>query len=246
MHERPIAFRNGLVDPTSLLEFMTSCHCSELDSPRTPGSCISEYHHLYFPIDAYKSANPRIAERVIRNSMYNQVEMLSCQEDLYHQRSAAEVPRDLISSVAVETYMEEDGWLTDYAATSWGLAATRMQFEHLDMAISKREKARLGVRLALLQELNNDALDRVGRIDVMAFGIVTGAVQKYCQQQPETGITDLVIERLGASFQPIPTRIYRPNALRATVDGMISRKAVALNWAIRKLLLPEQPEPTVA
>src|SRR5438876_5482238 len=114
MHESPVVFKNGLVDPTPLLEFIDDCHCSDLFQPDQTGSHKNEYHHLYFPRKDYRNARPHLSVRRLRNSKYNLIEMLSCQEDLYHQKTANSVPQDQIDLVSAEAYLEEGSWLTNY------------------------------------------------------------------------------------------------------------------------------------
>src|SRR3989344_6241470 len=76
----------GVVDPTSLLPYMEDCHCGEFENPRERGLHWPEFHHLYFPRPLYDTRSARPEHKKLHRLRYNQIGMLSCQEDFYHQQ----------------------------------------------------------------------------------------------------------------------------------------------------------------
>jgi len=235
LHERDIVFKNGLVDPTSLFEYMDDCHCADLIQTKPASGHVEEYHHLVFKRDDFKGLRVSLIFRRLRNSKYNQIEMLSCQEDLYHQLSAETVSKSQIDLDAARGFLEEDEILTDYATTSWLRARTEASLES-ESTLTQTERARLAGWLVLLDEMQSEATQKVQRIEFMAPEIVTGALMKYVSQQPEPRMQALVNARMNESGVFIPTKIYDSNALRDSAENNLRQRINEENWVTQRIL----------
>jgi len=235
MHENPIVFRNGLVNPTVLLEYMDSCHCSDLPAATTRGGHRPEYHHAYFPLPHFKNNWVPLSIRRLRNSKYNQIKMLSCQEDLYHQKTASFVSRDQIDLDSADMYLEEGEQLNAYAASGWLIANIQSSLESY-VLLTKGSRARLAAKLAILTEMNHDQASRVNSIKFIAPEIVSGALASYIAQQPEAGMESLLEERLLGDKTIIFTKIHSPEALRHIARMGLAAAIERQSWPIRSML----------
>lgn len=233
MHERPVIFKNGLISPTSLLEFMDDCHCDDPEAVSPLPTHKSEYHHLYFPKKSYKNNFTDLSIRRLRNSKYNLIEMLSCQEDFYHQTVARSVPQDEISLEAAETYLEESEWLTNYAASSWMIAETQNAIER--PYLPRVARAVLTARLALLNEMRQQDVERVRAIELIEPEIVLGALGKYVIQRPENELEKFIESGLSLGTQMLPTKIYGEVGLKVSVESRLDERIRTGSWLTQRL-----------
>jgi hypothetical protein len=240
MHEQPVVFKNGLVDPDSLLEFMDNCHCDDLVAS-SPNDHKEEYHHLYFPRRAYKNNWADITLRKLRNSRYNLIGMLSCQEDYYHQRTIEEVPQEQIDKKAAKRYLEESQWLTNYAATSWLIAETQRNLDYTKTS-SRAKRISLAARLAILDEMRHYDLEQLGKIEVISHSIVAGALSKYLKQRFEPKMQDLLKQHMSGNGRVIPTKIYGSRALRNIAELRLKKKVESQSVIIQKLVFKPMAE----
>jgi hypothetical protein len=235
-HERSIDFKNGLVDPTVLLEFMDRCYCGEVYHSSGPRH-LNQQHHLYFPRPIFKDPQMDPVMKKLRNSRYNLVQMLTCQEDTYHRDVAEDVPLDQIDREAAGTFLEEADWLTDYAASSWMMANIRQVLES-EMLEGSAVIARGGALLEVLEEMQAEDAVRVEQINVIDQAVVWGAMGRYLGQQPEPHMESLV-----ATHNPtiiIPTQIYSERKLKTFAEAKFHKKLESLRYALRIAL----PDPT--
>ena len=232
MFERPIDFKNGLVDPESLMMYMNGCYCSNVIAPH-PGGHKSEYHHLYFPMSGYKGDQYDLRLRVLRNSKYNQLEMLSCQEDYFHQQSYEEVPAEEIDLNSADEFLREQSVLTSYAASSLLVAETANLLRVKEL-LPRAEAARIGARLAIFSEMQHEQTEGVKKIEFMSRSVVTGALRQYLAQRPEKEMAKL-LEQSGGTTE-LNTRIYGVNGLANVAEFNLQKKIEEKSWTVRRLL----------
>ncbi len=236
MYEKPIAYKNGLIDPNSLLEFMDGCHCKDLVRPNGQENHVLEFHHLYFPRRDYQNLWAPLPIRRLRNARTNLVEMLPCQEDYYHESSHTAVEHDQIDLDAAETFIQEDEWLTQYASSSWITAELQSQLER-PKTLTKSARARAAAQLALMNEMRAGDLIRVNSIELIADKVVTGALARYSSQQPESTLDLTVQSRLAKDPVFIPIKNYGHRMLKETAEIRLAKKInTEPNWAVRRLL----------
>lgn len=237
-HGREISFSAaGLVDHTALLEYVHTCHCHELSVPRDPSTHASEFHHIYFPRPLYDTREAHTLHKKLHRHKYNQIEMLSCQEDLYHQKHSEVVPNREIDLYAARHFLEDARKLDTYAATSFRIAETRQQIDSPE--ITKSEKSRLVARLALLHEFNTESRKQIDTIALIPEVVVLGALQQYSRRQPEESLTDLLVNSPAIDQKLLTPKIQSTYELRKIADGQLLEKVLAMNWSLRRLLLPE-------
>ena len=235
MHEIPIQFKNGLVDPNSLLEYMDGCHCGDIVQHHPYGHKV-EYHHLYFPKKDYKNLKLPMPLRNLRNSKYNLIEMLSCQEDSYHQHSATEVRQGDIDLDVAETFLEEAQLVTNYASTSLMLARTSERIER--SSLTRTERAQATARMAILAEMFSEDEDEMAKIEVLEHSIVVGALTNYVKQVPEDGMKAHIKSQTMEGVSIIPTKVYSERALQNIGQHRFQRRVISNNWVLRQLLEP--------
>lgn len=233
MHERPVIFKNGLISPTSLLEFMDDCHCDDSEAVNSLPTHNREYHHLYFPKKSYRNNFTDLSIRRLRNSKYNLIEMLSCQEDFYHQTVASSVSQGEISLEAAETYLEEGEWLTNYAASSWMIAETQNAIEQ--PYLPRVARAVLTARLALLNEMRQQDVERVRVIKLIEPEIVLGALSRYVIQRPEDEVEKFVESGLSEGVRILPTKIYGEAGLKTSAERRLDERIKAGSWLTQRL-----------
>lgn len=236
LHEKGIVLRNGLVDPTSLLEYMDGCHCEDLlVGAKAAGSHSEEGHHLLFTDGLIKRQNSRTLTS-LRNSKYNIINMLECQEDLFHQLSAEQIPVEEIDLDAAEIFLEEAETLTNLAATSFSISEHGARLESGPL-LSRSGRARLEGRRALLAEIYEEDSIRVKNISVMDSSVVTGALLNYLVQRSEPLLSDLVKTRMLAEPIVLSPTIYSGQGLERVADERLKRRINASGWALRRILI---------
>ncbi len=235
MHEIQVEFKDGLVDPSVFLEFMDGCRCSKSTSWHAPDGHILEFHHAYFPKASFKGDAQPFVVRRLRSSKYNLIEMLSCQEDTYHQAVAMKVPQEKVDHDAAQTFLEESEWLTEYASSS--LLVAEVQAKQERSGLTRVGKAYLAAQLVLTNEMMKADEGRVGRISVIDEKIVGGALTRYFEQQREQSLQGLLDSHLIKSPEIISTKIYNRRALRNKAEHRLRAKIESGNRITRNLLL---------
>lgn len=238
LHERDIVFRNGLIDPTCLLDYMSGCHCEDLPVGAKPaGSHHEEGHHLVFTNRLVKRQNSKILTG-LRNSKYNIFHMLECQEDLFHQVSVEQVPVEKIDMSAAEIFLEEAETLTNFAASSFSISEHETKLE-AGPVLNRSERVRLQGRQALLAELYEEDMVRVKNIAVIEPKVVTGALLNYLVQRSEPQLADLVKTKMEVDPRVLSPKIHSTRALERVADERLRRRINASNWALRRILTRE-------
>lgn len=237
VHQKPIVLNeHGLFDPRSLLPYITKDHCQDLVTPRAPLSCRLEYHHGLFPKKHYKRGVVPLAIKNVRNSKYNQFLMWSCQEDLYHQDSAADVPWTHLDVSSAERFVEESEALDSYAASSLSLAEAQASAEKASSSTLRIKKATLAANLALQEEINQEAEQSFQGIEVISFEVVTGALLTYFNRQPEAGLGRVIAKRLETNPIAMATRGHDEKHLRTVSRMAVDKKLAGAGFQFRKLV----------
>lgn len=226
----------GLFDPRSLLPYMAQDRCAQLLTPQLVGSCKQEYHHGLFTKKAFKNDTVHWALKRVRGSRYNQFLMWSCQEDLFHQDSVNEVPIEDLNTEAAERFTEEEDILDRYAASSLALAEAQNESENSTNSFFRVKRAMLAANLALHQELNESAEQKLHDIEVMSFEVVTGALLTYFNRQPEAGLERILRKRLEDNPTTIATKGHNPKHLRDLSKRMVDGKISTSSFQLRALV----------
>jgi hypothetical protein len=237
-HNREIVMRDGLVDPTALFEFMDGCHCEDLPIGAKPaGSHKEEGHHLIFTNKLVKKQKSRTLTSY-RNSNNNILNMLECQEDLFHQLSAEQIPIEEIDLEAAQVFIEEADALTSLAAASYGKSQLEARLAFAERQ-PQSEVDRLRGRHDIISAILDREVTRVKRIQLTDESVVVGALLNYVIQQHEPVLERLVKERMKSGIRIHSPLIYETRALENMADIRINQKIKASNWTLRKLLQPE-------
>jgi hypothetical protein len=188
----------------------------------------------------YKGNNLDLRLRLLRNSKYNQIEMLSCQEDYFHQQAYEAVEIENIDLDAADEFLKEQDNLTSYAASSFLVAETRGLLRVREL-LPKADAARLGGRLAILSEMQHEQAQDIRKIEFMPQSVVAGALRQYLAQRPEKEMAKLLEER--ADNITVNTRIYSSSGLATIAESNLKRKVEKQSWIVRKLLSKTPQEP---
>jgi hypothetical protein len=245
LHQKPIDIKNGLVDPNALLEYMNGCHCEHVYAPDAIRKHEIEYHHVYFPKKHFKDMSVPLPIKQLRNSKYSLAEMVSCQEDAYHQSVSTEVPLEGIDPESANAFLMEDGVLTSYAATSWLIAETTDVLEK-SQNLTRMAKALLTARLAILQEMHQRELSMVNQLEFIEPAIVFGALSRYLKQKPEEGLSNTVNQFSSSGIKGIPTKIYEEKTLRHTAHKKLNNDVASQSWVVKKIFSRYTPEVAAA
>ena len=239
---RPIVFDSvGLLNPAILLHYNGRCRCTELSSPRPQGSHKRERHHGYYPDDDYESSGTPMVFKKLRRSHYNQFLMLSCQEDLWHEKGPDRIPVEEINTYSANRYLEESGWLTDYAVTSYGLAKANALVLAADNGNStKRDRSKLMARSEILTDLNDSAKEKVKDIVVMHREVLYCALTRYVRRTQEESMVDLLLESPAVDVPVLSPMIRREVFLEAVSNARLKEKAEKLGWGMRRLIFSDK------
>ncbi len=236
LHQIPIQFKNGLVDPTPLLEYLGECYCGKVCT-HVHRDHIEEHHHLYFPLKRFKNNVTPLRIRQLRNSRYNQFLMLSCQEDTYHQSVQTEVPLEYIELDAASEFMEADVSLTKFAAVSWLISDIEAAKSEARL-LTKGARAKLEARQELLTEIQQEQRPKVESIEIIAPSVVRGALTKYLARRPEKGLQDFLAGYHKDDQTILFTKIHKEHGLKNLAEVQLEQKIKLQRWIVQKALEP--------